>query len=138
MMRSNPTLRSVMARTGEEQEKHTQEDYDDLMNSVEKTYSPAICQEQIPREDKPGAKSSGSGGVGQDQPHQQPTSTKTVTIPKLAGGVALQTFLSNLRGMFGEKTRDATTKFEARYAGMGPDRALEQLLSIPTNPQVLL
>jgi hypothetical protein len=88
-----------MARTGEEQEKYTQEDYDDLMNLVEQTYSQAMCQEQTPREDKPGAKSSGSGGVGQDQTHQKPM--RTLKIPKLAGGVPLQTFVSNLRGMFG-------------------------------------
>ena len=40
--------------------------------------------------------------------------------------------------MFGERTRDTTTKYEGRYAGMGPERALEQLLSIPTNPQMLI
>ena len=96
-----------MARTGEEQERYTQEDYDNLQNLIEQTYSPAMGPDQTPRENEQGAAPSGSGGVGQDQPHQQPTSTKTVTIPKLAGGVALQTFSSNLRGVFGEKTRDA-------------------------------
>ncbi len=58
--------------------------------------------------------------------------------PKLANGVTLQTFISNLRGVFGERTRDTTTKYEARYAGMGPEKELEQLLSIPTNPQMLI
>ena len=135
--RASPTLRSVMARTGEEQEEYTNEDYDNIKHLVDQSYSPAMCQEQTPQEDKPGAKSSGSGGVGRGPHHQQPTSPKIVIIPKLASGVPLQTFISNL-GVFGEKTRDTTTKYEARYAVMGPGKALEQLLSMPTNPQMLI
>ena len=119
MSRANPTLRSVMARTGEEQEEYTNEDYDNMKNLVDQSYSPAMCQEQTPQEDKPGAKSSGNGGVGHGPHHQQPTSPKIVMIPKLANGITLQTFISNLRGVFGERTRDTTTKYEARYAGMG-------------------
>ena len=131
MSRANPTLRSVMARTGEEQAEYTSEDYDNIRHLVDQSYSPAT-HEQVPQENAPGPESSGSGGVGHGPHHQQPTSPRTVVTPNLSNGVTLQTFISNLRGVFGERTRDTTTKYEARYAGMGPEKALEQLLSIPT------
>ena len=105
-------LRSVMARTGEEQAEYTIEDYDNIRHLVDQSYSPAT-HEQVPQENAPGPESSGSGGVGHGPHHQQPTSPRTVVTPKLANGVTLQTFISNLRGVFGERTRDTTTKYEA-------------------------
>ena len=137
LCRANPTLRSVMARTGEEQVEFTEEHYDNLRHLVEQSYHPAAL-EHAPQADAPGPEASGSGGVGHGPRHQQPGSPRELQRPKLACGVTLQTFISNLRGVFGERTRDTTTKYEARYVGMGPERALEQLLSIPTNPQMLI
>ena len=137
LCRANPTLRSVMARTGEEQVEFTEEHYDNLRHLVEQSYHPA-APEHAPQAEAPGPEVSGSGGVGHGPHHQQPRSPRELQRPKLACGVTLQTFISNLRGVFGERTRDTTTKYEVRYAGMGPERALEQLLSIPTNPQMLI
>jgi hypothetical protein len=82
MSRANPTLRSVMARTGEEQAEYTSEDYDNIRHLVDQSYSPAT-HEQVPQENAPGPESSGSGGVGHGPHHQQPTSPRTVVTPKL-------------------------------------------------------
>ena len=70
MSRANPTLLSVIARTGEEQAEYTIEDYDNIRHLVEQSYYPAV-PEQAPQADAPGPESSGSGGVGHGPHHQQ-------------------------------------------------------------------
>ena len=136
LCRANPTLRSVMARTGEEQVEFTEEHYDNLRHLVEQSYHPA-APEHAPQADAPGPEASGSGGVGHGPHHQQPGSPRELQRPKLACGVTLQTFISNLRGVFGERTRDTTTKYEARYVGMGPERAWNSCCPYRRTPRCL-
>jgi hypothetical protein len=106
LCRANPVLRSVMARTGEQQLEFTEQAYDILRQLVEQSYQPAI-QEELPH-----GESAGSGEVGPGPlPHR--TDGSGVGPGPLPGhGVTLQTFFTNLRGTCGERKRDTTTKFE--------------------------
>ena len=143
LCRANPVLRSVMARTGEQQVEFTTQAFDDLRQLVEQSYQPAV-QEDLPQAEptpqgSPRAQASaGSGEVGPGPLPHRTSGSGVGPGPLPVHGVTLQTFFSNLRGLCGVRKRDTTTKYEARYLGLGPERAVEFLLSLTVDPQRLL
>ena len=132
LCRANPVLRSVLARTGGQQLEFTEQAYDNLRQLVEQSYQPAI-QEELPH-----GESAGSGEVGPGPLPHRTGGSGVGPGPLPVHGVTLQTFFTNLRGLCGERKRDTSTKYEARYLGLGPERAIELLLSMTVDPQRLL
>ena len=117
--------------------------FDDLRQLVEQSYQPAV-PEDLPQTEATSPSSpraqaaAGSGEVGPGPFPQQTSDSGVGPGPLPVHGVTLQTFFSNLRGLCGERKRDTTTKYEARYLGLGPERAVEFLFSMKVVPQRLL
>ncbi len=126
---ANPSLRSVMARTGEQHAEFNPARWDEHRQILEHSYhmeQPVI----VPTASAPTESS--------QEPQQSVDSSGDGFGPLHSEGVRLQTFFSILRGPYGERQRDTKTRYETRYQKDTLQAALEKLLTATVDPHKIL